>query len=215
MIDRFIDVFFLLDIILNFFTTFINPLNKLLVSDLRRIALHYILGPRFIVDLLATIPFDEMIPKGGNSNNSTYTKVLGLMKMIRLLRLGRIITFMKLRSDFKIGFRIFQLLFFLLLLAHWIGCIWYIIVNDSKKLWIPPAKGDAPNFFAETTWQKYSKCVYHSILLIIGNEIAPVNNTQTLVASLVVVCGSLFCAFIFGNMASLLSAMNKKEEIFN
>jgi hypothetical protein len=153
VVDRIIDVFFFMDILFNFFTTFINPLNKLLVTDLKKIALHYILGPRFIVDVLATIPFDYLIPKS-NKPSKLNTKVLGLMKMIRLLRLGRIITFMKLRSDFKIGFRIFQLLFFLLLLAHWIGCIWYLIVNDAKKEWIPPfdLNNGETEFFNQSTW---------------------------------------------------------------
>ena len=34
---------------------------------------------------------------------------------------------MKVKSSLKIGFKIFQLLFFLLLLVHWIGCIWYML----------------------------------------------------------------------------------------
>lgn len=91
----------MLDIFKNFFTTYINPLNNLLVYDLKRIARNYTLGPRFIVDVLATIPFDLLIPKKNlenkNSKFESYKKVLGLMKMIRLLRLGRIITFMKLK----------------------------------------------------------------------------------------------------------------------
>ena len=57
-------------------------------------------------------------------------------------------------------------------------------------------------------------CVYYAFLLIIGNEVAPVTSAQTIFAALITVFGALLVAFIFGNMASLLSAMNKKEEKF-
>lgn len=65
-----------------------------------------------------------------------------------------------------------------------------------------------------TLFEQYGVCVYYSILLIIGTDIAPINTVQTIYSAIVVVFGALFCAFIFGNMASLLSAMNKKEQIF-
>jgi len=67
---------------------------------------------------------------------------LGLLKLVRLLRLGRIITYMKFKSSLKIGFKMFQLLLFLLLLVHWIGCSWYIMVRNRDS-WLPPKDLDA------------------------------------------------------------------------
>ena len=114
--------------------------------------------------------------------------------------------------------RIFQLLFILILFVHWIGCIWYILINNDAKDWIPPfdLNANETKFFDSemTLFEQYGVCVYYSILLIIGTDIAPINTVQTIYSAIVVVFGALFCAFIFGNMASLLSAMNKKEQIF-
>jgi ABC-type microcin C transport system permease subunit YejE len=57
--------------------------------------------------------------------------------MIRLLRLGRIIRFMKFKSGYKTGMRIFQLLFFIFLIVHWIACVLFLVVKDNGS-WIPP-----------------------------------------------------------------------------
>lgn len=62
---------------------------------------------------------------------------------MRLLRLGRIITYMKVQSSMKVGFKLLQLLFGILLLVHWLGCIWYLLVNNDAQDWIPPKDLDA------------------------------------------------------------------------
>ena len=47
-----------------------------------------------------------------------------------------------------------------------------------------------------------------------GNDCAPVTFAQTLYASLVMMMGAIVTAFIFGNMAALLAAINKKDSYF-
>ena len=68
-----------------------------------------------------------------------FQQLTGLFKLIRLLRLGRIVTFMKMRQDFKLGFRIVSLVSMFLLIIHWLGCILFIFVEDQEKsFWLPP-----------------------------------------------------------------------------
>ena len=95
VIDRIIDVLFFLDVVLNFRTTFLNPTTGIIVKQPKRIAYNYIFKGRFVVDVLATIPF-ELIFQPLFGDNSTTLKFLGILKLLRLLRLGRIITFLKL-----------------------------------------------------------------------------------------------------------------------
>ena len=101
-----------------------------------------------------------------------------------------------------------QLLGFLLLLVHWVGCIWYILVRNSH--WVPPKDLDSgeTNFYKVSLGYQYSYVFYYAILLLVGNESAPVTMTQTIFSSLVVIMGSIITAFIFGNMAALMAAMN-------
>jgi hypothetical protein len=72
-------------------STFISEKTGAEITNGKQIARNYIFGGRFFVDLIASIPFDAILPSGQN------TQILGLLKLVRLLRLGRIVTFMKMR----------------------------------------------------------------------------------------------------------------------
>jgi len=126
----FVDINFVLDIIFNFRTSFINRKTGLEVRIGTAIALDYVLQWRFYFDLLSVIPFELLYnaSNSGNTTNTTQFKIFGVLKLIRLLRLGRIITYLKFKQGIKIGFRIVQLLAMLLLIVHWAGCIWFLLV---------------------------------------------------------------------------------------
>jgi hypothetical protein len=55
---------------------------------------------------------------------------------------------------------------------------------------------------------------YQATLLIVGNESAPITPIQMLMSSIVIIIGSIFTAFIFGNMAALMASLNKKDVVF-
>ncbi len=122
---------------------------------------------------------------------------------------------MKFKSSVKLTFKIIQLLFFLLLLVHWIGCLWYMLV-DNRDSWLPPKDLDAgfTTFYDISRMEQYSVVFYYAILLIVGNEAAPRNVYQTIFSSLVVIMGAIVTAFIFGNMAALMANINKKDSTF-
>lgn len=198
----------------NFRTTYVNSKTGTEVINPKKVFYNYTLHGRFFVDLLATIPF-ELVASAVLTNNSFSFQLFGLLKLVRLLRLGRIITYMKFKQGIKIGFRIFQLLFFLLLLVHWIGCIWYMLVSD-KDSWVPPKDLDSgeTNFYEISNIRQYTVVFYYAILLIVGNESAPKTMEQTIFSSLVVIMGAIVTAFIFGNMAALMATINKKDSHF-
>ena len=120
------------DIIFNFRTTYINEKTGLEVKDGKVISKKYIKHWRFYIDILSIIPFELLYNAISQDTSSKQQfKVFDLMKLVRLLRLGRIITYLKFKQDIKIGFRIFQLLFMLLLIVHWVACLWYLIIADD------------------------------------------------------------------------------------
>jgi hypothetical protein len=84
-----------------------------------KIAINYVLYGRFGVDFVASMPLEVitlLLP-----TNSSNLKFLGLLKIVRLLRLGRIITFLKANQQLKFSMKIGQLIFFILLILHWIN----------------------------------------------------------------------------------------------
>lgn len=60
IIDLVVDVMFIVDIFINFRTTFIDDQKGEVVSDPAKIAKHYLKG-WFVIDVLAAIPFDLLM----------------------------------------------------------------------------------------------------------------------------------------------------------
>lgn len=105
MIDSILDLFFAFDFFLNFFTTFVSPKTGLQVSEWKKIAHHYISGYNCYIDLLATIPFDQLALIFAADSNINLG-FFGVLKLVRLLRLRRIVTFLKVNAGFQFGIRL-------------------------------------------------------------------------------------------------------------
>ena len=117
----------------------------------------------------------------------------------------------------------FQLFAGLLLLVHWIGCIWFLLVGKPGD-WVPPKDLDMDTRVEGVLWtksdfydyditKKYVTVFYYAILTMMGNEIAPRDTTQTAVASVIIITGAVVAAFIFGNMAALMNQLNSKSTV--
>jgi hypothetical protein len=91
--DYIIDSLFAIDIIINFRSPYIDSKTEDLIDDGTRIAKNYVYNGRFLIDLLASMPLEAVslfIPVSEEN-----LKFLGMLKLIRLLRLGRMITYLK------------------------------------------------------------------------------------------------------------------------
>ncbi|NXN60599.1 KCNH1 protein, partial [Rynchops niger] len=138
VVDSIVDVIFLVDIVLNFHTTFVGPAGEV-ISDPKLIRMNY-LKTWFVIDLLSCLPYDVinafenvdevsmLVPLppinyylmvGGSSLFSS-------LKVVRLLRLGRVAR--KLDHYIEYGAAVLVLLVCVFgLAAHWLACIWYSI----------------------------------------------------------------------------------------
>ena len=68
--DAVIDILFAVDIVINFMTTYVNEKTGITVSNPTRIVKNYLFRGRFFVDLLASIPFDKVLPTGDNAEDT-------------------------------------------------------------------------------------------------------------------------------------------------
>lgn len=135
--NGFIDFFFMMDVVINFRTSYLNDMTGTEVLDSKMIAVKY-LKTRFWVDILASIPLDFFSYAFNNSNSNRFLlQMLGLLKLVRVLRLSRLITYMNFKNDIKMTFKLIKLVFFLILYLHCMGWVWYFIVKQNKE-WIPP-----------------------------------------------------------------------------
>ena len=139
--DTAIDCFFLLDLWITFHVGFTDDKGDIIVSK-ARISDRYIRGS-FFIDLISSVPFDLIIilfvSAGGEEDNAGFMSYLALFKTFRLLRIGRLAKYMS--DQGMVSFvRIFRILFIYLMLAHWGGCLFYIIMKNEhhagQKTWL-------------------------------------------------------------------------------
>jgi len=220
------DVLFFLDVIVNFRTTIIDKATNEEVFDTKIIARMYMKG-RFWIDLLASVPFDIIISacligisqiSGNNdakNNNLTILSMLGLLKLVRILRLSRLITFMNVQEDIKMSLKLVKLIFFLVLYLHFVGCMWYFLVKQDEE-WIPPLDyvWVKTEIYSKSHIHQYSIAIYHSILVLAGNDIGPRDEFQMLILTLLLLMSAIINANIFGNIAVLLQQINRKATKF-
>ena len=137
-INSVIDFLFFLDILLNFRTSYINQMTGDEIKNPVEIAKNYVLGYRFAIDLAATIPFDLLVIDIIQvQTNSTTLQLFGLLKLIRILRLGKIIATMRIQQDLKVGLKLFKLLLFLVTYIHLLTCMWFLMTMYEEN-WIAP-----------------------------------------------------------------------------
>eukprot|EP00359_Climacostomum_virens_P009226 CAMPEP_0204918572 /NCGR_PEP_ID=MMETSP1397-20131031/16238_1 /ASSEMBLY_ACC=CAM_ASM_000891 /TAXON_ID=49980 /ORGANISM="Climacostomum Climacostomum virens, Strain Stock W-24" /LENGTH=950 /DNA_ID=CAMNT_0052091901 /DNA_START=48 /DNA_END=2900 /DNA_ORIENTATION=- len=213
-VNTIIDFIFLGDIVLNFFTTFINS-NGDEVTDLKVIGKHY-LRTYFLIDFCGSFPIDNFYNRysGGTTAGQILT-LSDLLKLIRILRLGRIIRFMRAKDETKALIKLAQVALYLLIWVHLTGCLYYAVVTRNEE-WIP-----VPDFVTGTTnlyesdlLRKYVTAYYHGMWLLKGNEVGPIDTESAMLGAICTILGSLITAILFGEMAVLMSNLNRRETHF-
>lgn len=125
------------------------------------------------------------------------------MKIIRILRLSRLITYLNSAEDIKLSLRLMQTIFLILLYIHITGCLWYQIVKHQDSIWEPGQ--NLPNkFFSYDFSEKFFICVYISIMALCGNDVYPASLTQYLCGCFLLIFGAILQATMFGQVAGIV-----------
>lgn len=74
IVNLMVDLMFIIDILINFRTTYVEKKSEVVVSSPKKIAIHY-LKTWFIVDFIAAIPFDYFIPDEANGVRTQVRKM--------------------------------------------------------------------------------------------------------------------------------------------
>lgn len=201
------DACFILDIALNFATSFINAEGEEVLQR-RGIAAHYIRGSAFWLDLVAGVPQMPGIPP--------WLEVLGLLKLVRMRRLPGLLNRVNMTSWARIVVRLWSLTALLLLIYHLIACFWVLVVGWGQRAWIPPVNWvDAARlrfrYFEEAVSTQYLIALYSSQLALNSGEIGPRSTGELLAASAIIFLGMFVNALLFGTMSELLFSLRKAE----
>ncbi|KAL6438585.1 hypothetical protein ACFW04_004559 [Cataglyphis niger] len=223
IIDLIVDVTFIVDILINFRTTFVNS-NDEVVSHPGKIAVHYLKG-WFIIDLVAAIPFDLLLVGSDTDelglDKDETTTLIGLLKTARLLRLVRVARKIDRYSEYGAAVLLLLMATFALI-AHWMACIWYAIGNaerptlKSKVGWLDILANDTHQFYFHNNTggpsikSRYITALYFtfSSLTSVGfGNVAPNTDAEKIFTIVVMLIGSLMYASIFGNVSAIIQRL--------
>ncbi|KAL7490438.1 hypothetical protein ACHAWT_000029, partial [Skeletonema menzelii] len=134
-----IDIIFLIDICLNFVTTYRDRSQDILIANPKQIALHYLRG-YFFIDLIATIPFGYILTSSSFAVANKLGKLSRLPKLIKFVRAARLLKLLrvyrlhsfivKIEVEYNIhhGYsRMIKIVTLILLVTHMVGCFWFLI----------------------------------------------------------------------------------------
>ncbi|KAI1889003.1 hypothetical protein AGOR_G00174580 [Albula goreensis] len=213
VVDLIVDIMFIIDILINFRTTYVNS-NDEVVSQPFRIAVHYFKG-WFLIDMVAAIPFDLLIYRNGEET----TTLIGLLKTARLLRLVRVARKLDRYSEYGAAV-LFLLMCTFALIAHWLACIWYAIGNVERNGsigWLHSLGDQLGKHYNETDPRsgpsikdKYVTALYFtfSSLTSVGfGNVSPNTNSEKIFSICVMLIGSLMYASIFGNVSAIIQRL--------
>ncbi|XP_069035919.1 potassium voltage-gated channel subfamily H member 1 isoform X1 [Lepisosteus oculatus] len=239
VVDSIVDVIFLVDIVLNFHTTFVGPAGEV-ISDPKLIRMNY-LKTWFVIDLLSCLPYDVI--NAFENVDEGISSLFSSLKVVRLLRLGRVAR--KLDHYIEYGAAVLVLLVCVFgLAAHWLACIWYSIgdyevinedtnlVRKDSWLYMLGETIGTPYRFNVTgsgKWEGgpskdsvYITSLYFTMtsLTSIGfGNIAPTTDGEKIFAVAMMMIGSLLYATIFGNVTTIFQQMyantNRYHEMLN
>ena len=129
--DSLIDLVFIVDIILNFRTSYIDPNSGEEVLDPILVATKYLTELRFYIDVLSTVPLDDFFGGG-----YLVLQFLGILKIQRLARISKVIMNLNTSLQTKAAFKVVYLVFMMFMFIHVMGCAWYFMV-ENEEIWIP------------------------------------------------------------------------------
>ncbi|CAJ0580745.1 unnamed protein product, partial [Mesorhabditis spiculigera] len=218
IVDLIVDIMFIVDIIINFRTTYVNE-NDEVVSHPGKIAIHYFKG-WFAIDMIAAVPFDLLLV---NTNSDETTTLIGLLKTARLLRLVRVARKLDRYSEYGAAVLLLLMATFALI-AHWLACIWYAIgsaelahkeitwlhhLSTSLKAPYIHTNGTVP-VGGPSLRSRYVTSLYFTLSTItsIGfGNVSATTDSEKIFTIIMMILGSLMYASVFGNVSAIIQRL--------
>uniref|UniRef100_A0A8C7QDE9 Voltage-gated delayed rectifier potassium channel KCNH4 n=1 Tax=Oncorhynchus mykiss TaxID=8022 RepID=A0A8C7QDE9_ONCMY len=217
--DILVEILFMLDIALNFRTTFVSTSGQV-VYDARSICVHYVTTWLF-VDLIAALPFDLLYA----FNVSVYFGV-HLLKTVRLLRLLRLLQKLERYSQYS-AVVLTLLMSMFALLAHWMACVWYFIgrreIENSPNSWDIGwlhelgkrlgILGGGPSVRSSYVTSLYFAL---SSLTSVGfGNVSANTDSEKIFSICTMLIGALMHAVVFGNVTAIIQRMYSRRSLYH
>ncbi|XP_059658089.1 potassium channel AKT1-like [Cornus florida] len=213
--DNVVNGLFAIDIIVTFFTAYLDKATYLLVDNPKQIAWRYT-KTWLVFDVISAIPSElarRVLPPP--------LREYGYFNMLRLWRLRRVgAMFARLEKDKNFSYfwvRCAKLICVTLFAVHCAGCFYYLLASrhhDPKKTWIGLAM---ENFHEQSLWVRYVISIYWSITTLTTTgygDLHPVNTGEMIFDIFYMLFNLGLTAYLIGNMTNLVVHITSRTRQF-
>ncbi|KAL3667075.1 hypothetical protein V7S43_008017 [Phytophthora oleae] len=209
--NTFIDVYFITDMVMTLRTGIVT--NGEVVMDPKRVARKYF-HSWFIVDLISNFPLVLFVPSSGKS-----LKIVKLQKIPKLLRIGRLLKYLR---EYAKYYNLLVSFFGLAMGLHLFACLWASLFNECYDM------HDQVVCMEDELAPMYVQCVHNIMLMFLGigesttfSSIARLQNPELnanielyYMSITVFMLGTVFSSFLFGNVLALLMSWDQQKAQF-
>jgi hypothetical protein len=220
VLDVFVDLCFLVDIIFNFRCGYINADGDV-VWDVRKIRNNYLAG-WFSIDFLSTFPIDRVaqaaMPSGGGGGSLRAVKLVRILRLVRLMKLMKLAGSTDALEEYELpvntgALSIITMLCKIVFLAHLFGCFWYMLGTSGSlgTTWFQDRYGDDDGDTIHMSI-RYTASLYWAIttMATVGyGDINTQNDAERAYAVFVMLVG----ASTFGYTVGMISLMVESVDI--
>eukprot|EP00899_Mesostigma_viride_P003418 jgi/Mesvir1/13077/Mv06063-RA.1 len=222
-----IDIFFLMDIIVNFFLAYYSEKHHVWITSHKRIACRYLRG-WFLVDLISCMPVEALALVFQSDKISHFllmraVRLLKMSKLLRVLRAGRVLRRFESFVNITMRYNLIGLIKFVLLTLcamHWMACVWRLVavIENLEYNWIT-AYASRDEFSNDLmAWEEYIMALYYTAatMITIGyGDVVPVTKWERVAAILFMLSGASVYAYIVGSVCGVISALNAKSNEYH
>ena len=235
--DIVVDVFFMLDIAVNFRTAYYEASTRVLVTMTGSMAHRYMTSAWFYVDVISGVPFDKLArafqgPSPGGDNSLTFR----ILKMVRILRLGRLLKLMKVSSlntllEEELGLNpavigLGKLGLQVAYIAHLLACGWHaasgaqagacttdydcnwVDVELSGDGYVAGLRGASSVYLASFYW------CFTTMTTVGYGDVIPGTAAERAFAIFAMLVGVTVFGYIVGSMANIVRTLGEAETLF-
>lgn len=226
IVYNWIDLSFLIDIILTFFTSYTNH-EGVEETDFRTIAKNYLSG-WFAFDVFSIIPLDYILNNSDLQFNSLFrfAKITKIYKIVRLTRLAKAFKLLKKNKMMMSKFseklslsagleRLIIFSFFFGILLHVSTCMYILLAQleeGAVNTWIETENADNDKTFNGFDLYVLSLYFHTTIMATVGfGDVSGTNLYERLYCILLMIIGVTAFTFVSGALSSILSTFDHQQ----